>query len=311
MAYELPPSASVADGLRATAIEISLTTMPKHKILLYYKYTSISDPDALKTQQKDLCQNLNLKGRILISEEGINGTIAGIPENIDKYILETESLPELGKIEWKISWADKQVFPKLKVKVRPEIVTLGLKQKGKDVDLNEKADYIEPEELRDLYDSGKKFIIIDARNQYEAEIGTFADAVVPPIKNFRDFPEFVKKLQDHKDTEIVTYCTGGVRCEKASAYMRSQGFKKVRQLHGGIHRYGELVGGKHFQGEMFVFDERLHVPVNQVNPKTISQCEHCQEPVARYIDCTTEGCPSLFICCESCEQKTSGVCKNC
>lgn len=278
------------------------------KILLYYKYAKISDPEAIKVQQRELCQSLNIKGRILLSDEGINGTIAGDPKSIDEYVQQTQELPELGEIEWKVSWSDKQVFPKLKVKVRSEIVTLGLKQKDQDVDPKQGINYIEPEELLSLYDNNEDFIIIDARNKYEADIGTFSDAIVPPIKNFRDFPEFVEKLNDQKDKEIVLFCTGGVRCEKASAYMTTQGFKKVRQLHGGIHRYADKVGGKHFEGEMFVFDDRLHVPVNKVNPKTISHCEYCQQPITRYIDCSIDTCHSLFVCCETCEQKNDGVC---
>jgi UPF0176 protein len=281
-----------------------------HKILLYYKYTPIVDPEALRDSQKTLCQELNLKGRILISEEGINGTVAGSENDISEYIKKTSKISELVDMEWKISWANEQVFPKLKVVVRDEIVTLGIKKTGQDVSIIEKAEYIEPHELLALYENNKDFVIIDARNDYEATVGKFKNAIISPIDNFRDFPAFVKSLEQYKDKDVVTYCTGGVRCEKASAYLRQQGFQKVRQLHGGIHEYGEQTGGKHFEGEMFVFDKRLHVPVNTVNPTIISTCVYCHTPITRYIDCAVKSCPSLFVCCNKCEVQHNGACSS-
>lgn len=258
--------------------------------------------------QKELCQQLNLKGRILLSNEGINGTIAGLPADIDAYIEETKKIIEFSDMEWKISWADEQVFPKLRVLARDEIVTLGVKKTGQDVSLSNKAHYIEPEELKELYEKDEDFVILDARNLYEAQIGKFKNALIPPIDNFREFPEFVKGLEKYKEKDVVTYCTGGVRCEKASAYLREQGFKKVRQLHGGIHEYGEKVGGKYFEGEMFVFDKRLHIPINSENPSVITQCIYCQKKITRYIDCAVTSCVSLFVCCEDCQKEHLGAC---
>lgn len=278
------------------------------KILLYYKYVPLADPEPIKTWQKELCQTLNLKGRILISSEGINGTLAGSEVEVDQYVAATAARPEFADMEWKISWAENQVFPKLKVVVRDEIVTLGIKKTGTDVNIDNKAHYIEPAELKNLYEKNEDFVIIDARNLYEAEIGKFKNAIIPPIDNFREFPEFVKTLENYKEKEVVTYCTGGVRCEKASAFLREQGFKKVRQLHGGIHEYGEQVSGKYFEGEMFVFDKRLHVPVNRENPSIISKCKFCETPVTRYVDCSAHACPELFICCEACQSKHHGAC---
>lgn len=280
----------------------------KVKILLYYKYVPLKNPIDIRNDQKLWCDRLGLKGRILISQEGINGTVAGTPEKVDEYIQLTESIPEFLDMEWKISWADSQVFPKMKVVVREEIVTLGIKKTGKDVAIEHKAQYIEPSDLQELYEKGEDFIIIDARNLYEAKIGKFKNAVVPPIDNFRDFPDFVKKIKKYKNKEVVTYCTGGVRCEKASAFLREQGFTKVRQLHGGIHEYGEQTGGKYFEGEMFVFDKRLHVSVNTVDPTVISHCTYCETPITRYIDCAVKSCPSLFICCKKCQDTHHSAC---
>jgi UPF0176 protein len=279
------------------------------KILLYYKYVAIADPAALRDAQKALCQKLGINGRILVATEGINGTIAGTEAAIAEYISETEKLPQFNDIEWKVSWAEEQVFPRLKVVVRDEIVTLGVKKSGTDVSLQNKADYIEPSELLQWYEANKDFVIVDARNEYEAEIGKFKNSITPDIDNFRDFPKFVvEQLSKYKDREVVTYCTGGVRCEKASAYLREQGFKHVRQLHGGIHEYGQKADGKYFEGEMFVFDKRLHLPVNKVNPTIISSCQYCGTEITRYIDCVAPKCDSLFICCEACEKTHQSTC---
>lgn len=286
--------------------------MSSFKVLLYYKYVQLNEPELVRLSQKSLCQRLNLKGRILISQEGINGTIAGLETDIDEYVAHTKQIPGLEDMEWKISWANEQIFPKLRVVVRDEIVTLGAKKTGSDVALENKAAYIEPAELLQLYEEQQDFVIIDARNNYEATIGKFKDSITPSTRNFRDFPQFVaEQLAEYKDKPVVTYCTGGVRCEKASAYLREHGFKNVRQLHGGIHEYGVKTGGKYFEGEMFVFDKRLHVPVNQVNPEVISQCVYCDTLVARYIDCAAPACPSLFICCEECQNVHFSTCPWC
>ncbi|MEM7348471.1 MAG: rhodanese-related sulfurtransferase, partial [Chloroflexota bacterium] len=266
----------------------------------------------LRDEQQELCDSLGLKGRILISEEGINGTVGGSQEATDQYIQHTSQLPGLEAMEWKTSQTETTPFFKMHVRVRHEVVTLGLKAEAKDVDLNNKADYIEPDELKQLYDNEEEFIIVDTRNEYESLIGKFEQAIVPEIENFRDFPDYVQENLLHlKDKPIVTYCTGGIRCEKASAYLKEQGFTNVRQLHGGIHRYGDLVDGKHFQGEMYVFDYRIHVPVNTVNPTVISQCIYCETLVSRYLNCTNKHCHDRIICCEACEAEHEGLCIEC
>ncbi|NCN87735.1 MAG: rhodanese-related sulfurtransferase [Candidatus Pacebacteria bacterium] len=282
----------------------------KYKVLLYYKYVNLEDPQEVKKWQKELCDSLNLKGKILVADEGINGTLAGLSADSDEYIKQTMARPKFSDMEWKISYSDTQIFPKMKVKYRPEIVTLGIKRTGKDVNIDNKAHYIEPEELLSLYEEDEDFLILDARNLYEAKIGKFKNAITPPIDCFREFPAFAKTIEDYKDKNIVTYCTGGIRCEKASAYLRENGFKKVRQLHGGIQTYSEKTGGKHFEGEMFIFDDRLHIPVNTVNPTDIAECKHCKKNVSRYIDCSVIGCPSLFICCNECEEEHQATCSD-
>lgn len=259
-------------------------------------------------QQRDFCEARDMKGRILISQEGINGTLVGTPEAIEEYMKFTEEHPEIGAMEWKISETEHEIFPKLRVVVRDEIVTLGLKKVDQDVQLENRAEYIEPEELLKLYETGEEFYIVDARNEYEARIGKFKDAIYFDIDNFRDFPQAVEKIDHLKDKPVITYCTGGVRCEKASAFLKQKGFKNIKQLHGGIQRYGDLVGGKNFEGTMYVFDRRVHVPVNQVNPTVISECFHCSTKIARYLNCCNAKCNKQIICCQSCEDKMNGGC---
>ncbi len=274
------------------------------KVLLYYKYIELADPKKFRDEQYNLCARLGLKGRILIGDEGLNGTVGGSEESINEYMEATQKYPEFSDIEWKISYTEEDPFPKLRVVVRDEIVSLRTK-----VSVKNKAPYIEPKDLKkELEEKGDEIILIDARNNYESKIGKFKNAIAPDIDNFREWSEFVDSIEDLKDKTIVTYCTGGIRCEKASAYLVEKGFKNVRQLHGGIVRYGEETGGKDFEGTCYVFDSRIHVPVNSVNPEVISECEHCKKKIARYINCCNAKCNKQFICCEECEAKFEGGC---
>lgn len=279
------------------------------KVILYYHYTPIKDPQHLRGTQLKLAKKLGLKGRILISDQGINGTASGTDQAVEQYMAETNAYPGLEDLEWKISDGPAEAFPRLRVVVRDEIVTFGLKANDLDVDLKNKAPYIEPEELAKLYESGEDFLIVDARNTYESKIGKFENAVAPEIDTFREFPKFVQeKLANYKDKTVVTYCTGGIRCEKASAYLREQGFTNVRQLHGGVHRYSEHTGGRHFQGKLYVFDSRVQMDVNQVDPSIISNCWHCGQPAAEYTDCVNDDCNQHFICCSECRKAWSSAC---
>lgn len=281
------------------------------KVLLYYQYTKIEDPQKFKDEHLGLCKSLGLKGRVLIAEEGINGTVCGEASVCEQYKKIMNTKPGFEDMEWKEDDSDSQIFPRMRVVVRDEIVTLGLKKEGKDVQLEGKAEYIEPEELLNMYENGEDFVIVDGRNEYEGRIGKFKNAIVPNIKNFRELPEYIQKdpeFQKIKDKPVVTYCTGGIRCEKFSALLKENGFKNVKQLHGGIHKYSKKAGGKYFDGEMYVFDGRVHVKVNEVNPTVISECKHCGIKISRYTNCTNTQCNEQHIACEACEEKYRGAC---
>ena len=193
-------------------------------------------------------------------------------------------------------------FKKTIVRVRKEIVTSGLK-----VNLNKKAEYVSPKELNNIIDKQKDIILLDARNNYESKIGKFKNALTPNIETFKQFKKIKKDLLKFKNKKIITYCTGGVRCEKASAFLKENGFKNVFQLEGGILNYIEKFPDKHFEGRCFVFDNRMSIPSSKKS-KEISICELCHVNCSHYINCINVKCDKLFICCNNCEKKFNHAC---
>ncbi len=240
-----------------------------YKNVLFYSFTPIPDPIGFRDDQRIFTKELGLKGKILVSEEGINGNVSGPAEATEKYVaFLQETFPG---IDCKIGQTQEHNFSKMIVRYRKEIVTFGVP-----VSLENKAPYIEPEELKALLDSGEKLVLLDARNEYEASLGTFSGAIVPDTLRFKEFPRFVdEQLSVDKDAPIVTFCTGGIRCEKASAYLREKGFTNVRQLHGGIIRYGEVVGADHWEGKCFVYDERLALDMSAISEVHNNQENTC------------------------------------
>lgn len=256
-------------------------------------------------RHRALCQKLELKGRILISSEGLNGTCSGTAENIEKYKEALNAHPVFSGIDFKESEHPTHAFAKLFVRLRPEVVTL---RAG--VEATKAAPYITPEELHAELERGDDLVLIDMRNDYEAEIGRFKNAVTLPMKNFRDLPAHVSELKKYEGRNVVTYCTGGIRCEKASALLKEHGFANVRQLEGGIVRYCEAFPDGYFDGSLFVFDGRRAVRFPGARTKTyVSACRYCNCASDRHVDCTDNICHTLFVCCESCEKKHGGYCK--
>lgn len=274
-------------------------------VLLYYKYVQVDDPQVLRGAQFALCERLGLKGRILVATEGLNGTVCGSAEACEQYMSETAKDERFSDMVYKVSEAEDQVFPRLRVVVRPEIVTLG----AEGVTFDEAAPYIEPEEFQKLLESGEEVYVVDARNNYEWEVGKFDGAITPDINHFRDFPAAIKELEHLKHKKIVTYCTGGVRCEKASALMKKEGFENVYQLHGGIVTYGNKFPDGKWLGKCYVFDKRMMVDVNTPEKEVlVSECIFCKEKSARMVNCTNADCDKQFVCCADCEQKHKGFC---
>ncbi len=275
-----------------------------HEILLYYKYTKIDDPKKFCEAQRQLCKQLGLKGRIIIAPEGINGTVEGLKENTQKYIDEITRDPRFADMNFKRSTGTGDAFPRLSIKVRSEIVSAYL---GSD-DVNPAVTtgkYLPPEELHEWIHSQKEFYIIDMRNDYEHSIGFFKNSVLPPLKNFRDLPKILPTLAHLKNKTIVTVCTGGVRCEKASGYLVSQGFKDVYQLHNGIVSYMEKYPEEDFAGKLYVFDGRITVAFNSpsVPHEIVGKCAKCQAPSENFVNCFLPSCNKHFICCANCLDK--------
>ena len=265
----------------------------KHQTLLYYKFIAISNPDAVVAMHKIMCDELELKGRVLISKEGINGTVEGIKDNIDKYISIMDKSDLFGGIKYKRSYTNGLTFPKMKITARDEIVTTGL-------DYNEKlgpltgvtGKYISAEELHDLIhpssqNQKEEFYIIDMRNDYEFKIGHFENSIMPKaFQNFRDIPNILSEIEHLKDKKVITVCTGGVRCEKASGFLIYHGFTNVYQLQDGIVTYMEKYPNEDFVGKLYVFDKRLAIGFNldDVAHKIIGRCDLCGVECEKIVD---------------------------
>ena len=275
-----------------------------YQVLLYYCYSPIADPDAFRVEHHRLCLALDLRGRIIVAAEGLNGTVSGTRESCAAYMAAVKADPRFASLEFKIDGIESHVFQKLHVRVKPEIVHSSLRH----VRPHEKTgQYLSPAEFKAMKDRDD-VVVVDVRSDYEYNLGRFKNALTLDIENFRDFPDRIERLNKFKSKTILTYCTGGVKCEKASAFLLEQGFENVYQLHGGIIKYGIEAGGEDFDGQCYVFDNRLAVDVNRVNPTVISCCHHCQQPSERLIDCANPHCNAHLPLCESCSEILQGAC---
>ncbi len=259
-----------------------------YSVITFYKYENIKHPEDLRDSIRLLCEELNLLGRIIIGKEGINAGVSGKKEDIYKF--KSDICNIFDELTFRTHNCEENAYHKLIVKSRKEVVKF-----GRDVDLRKAGKHIEPKELRSMIDKKEDIILLDARNDYEINIGKFKGAKTLSLNNFREFPEKSKHLDKHK--KIVMYCTGGIRCEKASAYLREKGFRNVNQLKGGIINYLNNVNDDNFEGNLFVFDDRLVAYTN----KAITTCYYCKLSSDEYINCHNMDCDRLFICCPDCQ----------
>lgn len=275
------------------------------EVLLYYRFASVEDPEAFRNDQEQLCRDLGLRGRIYVASEGLNGTCAGDPEATAAYRDAVEALPGFGGVHWKVDTAARMPFAKLHVRVRPTIVNLGL---ANDVVPHEEGGrHLSPAEWRAALESDEPYLLLDVRNGYEWDVGHFDGAARAPFDRFHEFDHWIDRLDVPKDTRVLMYCTGGIRCEKFSGLMRRRGFERVEQLSGGILGYAAEEGGAHFEGECFVFDDRLHVDIGG-RPNETTRCERCGELSTRPQNCANMDCHRLFICCERCALEHHATC---
>jgi UPF0176 protein len=280
----------------------------EYQILLYYKYVFIENPELEMKRQKEVCERLGLLGRIIVAKEGINGTVEGTIENTEKYIEEMKNDPRFADMHWKKSVGNGKSFPKLSVKVRKEIVSLHLGETC-DVDPNQVTGiHLKAEELHEWIKNKKEFYIVDMRNAYEHKVGHFEGSILPPIENFRDLPKVVEQIKHLKDKTVLTVCTGGVRCEKASGFLITQGFTDVYQLDGGIVSYMEKYPNENFKGKLYVFDGRVTMGFYTDDEKheIVGKCDSCGGKSENYVNCANPVCHRHFINCEKCLEKSDG-----
>jgi UPF0176 protein len=283
--------------------------MLMQKIILYYVFTPLSDPQAVRLWQHALCEMLNLKGRVVISEHGINGTLGGDVDDLKRYCKETKQYAAFQRLNFKWSDGCREDFPKLSIKVRDEIVTFGAADdiKVDDQGIIGGGKHLNPQQVHQLVEErGDEVIFFDGRNAHEAAVGRFKNAVLPNAHYTRDFATELAdpKYNAIKNKPVVTYCTGGIRCEVLSMLMKKQGFKEVYQIDGGIVKYGEKYGDEGlWEGSLYVFDGRMGHKFTD-KAKDIGDCVYCSGKTSTYENCANPQCNALMLVCQNCQHQT-------
>ena len=279
--------------------------MEARKVILYYGFTPLNDPEAIRLWQRTLCESLALRGRILLSTHGINGTLGGGVSALRTYVKRTKEYPGFKNIDFKWSEGSPDDFPRLKIRVRDEIVSFGaagelVVDAGGVVGGGQR---LQPAEVHQLVEQrGDEVVFFDARNAFEAKIGRFKNAVVPDVATTRDFvAELESGRYDHlKDRPIVTYCTGGIRCEVLSSVMKRRGFREVYQIDGGVVRYGEEFGDRGlWEGSLYLFDARMNHEFSD-QAEVLGVCERCANPTSKFYNCANLACRKLILLCAPC-----------
>ena len=273
----------------------------QYQVLLFYKYVHIDNPEELKDKYFSLCHKYNLKGRTIIAEEGINSTLEGILEDTENFLVEFLQDSRFSGMQIKRSRGTGDSFPKLAVKVKNEIVGTRF---PKEIDPTKATGkHLKAEELHVWYEKKKDFVVVDMRNSFEFASGHFKNSLDPKMDASRELPEKIEQLEqevgDLKDKTVLTVCTGGVRCEKMSAYLLHKGYKDVYQLEGGMHSYMEKYPGKNFLGTLFTFDNRLVMDFGGER-EVIGTCKRCNAKNEQYQNCANAECNMLFLICNDC-----------
>ena len=280
--------------------------------LSFYQYTHLKNPALFRDHLYQQWIAVGVLGRAYVAQEGINAQISVPEANFDLFEEQLRSISFLNDVRLNIAVEkDGESFFKLKIKVREKIVADGLNDDSFDV--TDRGQHLDAEAFNQLTDQPNT-VVVDMRNHYESEVGHFENAILPDVDTFREaLPVVAETLKDQREQPIVMYCTGGIRCEKASAYLKHQGFKQVYQLEGGIIKYAHDVKKKglpnKFRGKNFVFDERLG---ERISDEVLSRCHQCGQPCDTHTNCPNEACHLLFIQCEACAARYNGCCStNC
>ncbi len=279
---------------------------PSHLILAYYHLSKLDNPFFWVKEHKRFFNQKDVKGRIYISQEGINGQMSGSYEACQSYMQWLKSQKSFSNVVFKVDPSDKNIFYKMTVKVREQLVAF-----DQPVDLSQRGKHLSPKEFDEVLEN-EDYHLIDVRNDYEMKIGYFETADLPPCNSFRDFKSYtestlIPKKEQLRDKKILMYCTGGIRCEYYSAYLAEKGFDNVYQLEGGVINYSHEIGKGRWKGKLFVFDDRLACKVGESN-ECISTCHHCDQASDTYYNCANMDCNELFTCCSSCLERFRGCC---
>ncbi len=280
----------------------------KRTTISFYQYHHIVQPNTFRDELYERWEKLGVLGRVYLAKEGINAQVSVLTEKLETFKENLYAIGFLNGVRLNLAVEDDgKSFYKLKIKVRDKIVADGLNDDT--FDATKKGKHLSAEAFNEITDQ-EDTVLVDMRNHYETEVGHFENAICPDVDTFRDsLPIIEDMLEENKDKPLVMYCTGGIRCEKASAYFKHKGFKNVYQLEGGIIKYAHDIKKKglknKFIGKNFVFDERLG---ERISDEVISQCHQCGAPCDTHTNCTNEACHLLFIQCEDCAKKHSGCC---
>lgn len=282
----------------------------EYYVLAYYFFTPIDDPHKEVAAHKAFMEGRDMTCRIYFSEQGINGQTSGLREDAEAYMAWMHENPLFKNMPFKIHTHHENVFPRQIVKYRKQLAAL-----DEEVDMAATAQHLSPDEWKTKLAEENNKVLLDVRNIYEWEVGRFEGAECPPCETFREFKTYATTLKSQVDPEttpVMMYCTGGIRCELYSALLKKEGFKNVFQLDGGIINYGLKQGNDHWLGKLFVFDDRLTVPISQETAPVIGKCLHCETANENYFNCANMDCNRLFLCCPECLKTFAGCCgKDC
>jgi len=278
-----------------------------YSVLAYYIFYPVPDPAAERDLQKSVLEPLQALGRIYVSREGINAQLSLTEASASTYISWLKSRPGFEDIYVKIHSWHEAAFPRLTVKVREKLVAL-----DHPVDMSQTGTHLSPAEWKEKLDQpDANRLLIDVRNDYEWKVGRFEGAELPQCNTFREFEAYadaLKQTTDPKKAKVMMYCTGGIRCELYSSLLKEKGFENVYQLEGGVIGYGLQEGSRHWQGKLFVFDDRLTVPIAEEPAPVIGECHHCHNSMEAYYNCAHMDCNALFLCCPTCLKQFQGCC---
>jgi UPF0176 protein len=277
----------------------TLLSLMSYYALAYYLFTPIADPHLQVKRHKEFLTSRDVTGRIYLSEEGINGQMSGAMADAEAFMDWLRQ--DYPTIKFKIHEIKENIFPRMTVKYRKQLVAIDAPY-----DINLRGQYLSPKQWREKLESNPDALLIDVRNDYEWKIGHFEGSTLPPLSQFRDFPEYADHIP--KDAEVLMCCTGGIRCEIYSAVLKAKGIDKVYQLEGGIINYGLKEGQAHWKGKLFVFDDRMAVSIDGQEVQPIAECQYCSAPTDLYYNCANMSCNELFLSCPSCIQEHKGCC---